>query len=101
MPEEGLKAVIPSQMQKAELQKRSLGEDETSCPKEVETSGAAAAMPGRGLDSARHMEKTLSNLLCCLQAVQCAPGPRLCEHSPILGWALVVQLPPSHFCFCK
>ena len=85
MPEEGLKAVIPSQMQKAELQKRSLGEDETSCPKEIETRGAAAAMPGRGLDSARHMEKT----------------PRLCELSPMLGWALVVQLPLSHFCFCK
>jgi hypothetical protein len=88
-------------MQKAELQLRSRGEDETSCPKEGETSGAGAAMPGRGLDPLRHVEKTLSYLLSCLQAVQYAPSPLLCELSPILGWASVMQLPLSHFCFCK
>ena len=47
-------------------------------------------MPGRDLDPLRHVEKTLSNLLCFLQAVQYAPGPSLCELSPILGWPLVM-----------
>ena len=40
-------------------------------------------------------------MLRCLQAVQCAPSPQLCELSPVLGWALVMQLSLSHFCSCK
>ncbi|EGV96427.1 hypothetical protein I79_006719 [Cricetulus griseus] len=45
--------------------------------------------------------KILSNLLSCLQAVQCVPGSQRCKVSPMLGWTLVVQLSVIHFCPSK
>jgi hypothetical protein len=44
-----------------------------------------AELPGRGLVQLRYLGRTLSSLLSCLQAVQCAPGPQLCELSPVLA----------------
>lgn len=45
-----------------------------------------AELPGGGLDQLRHRERTLSNLLSFLQAVQCALSPQPCLLSPRLGW---------------
>ena len=42
------------------------------------------------------LEKTLPNLLSCLQVVQCASGVQLSGH---LCWGVMAVL--SHFCFCK
>ena len=45
----------------------------------------------RGLDQLYHMERTVFNLLSCLQAVQCVQVPSFYERSSMLGWALVMS----------
>jgi hypothetical protein len=52
-------------------------------------------------DQLARLERTFSTPLSCLLAVQCVPGAQLCELSPMLAWALVMQVSLSHFCFCK
>lgn len=41
----------------------------------------------------RHLERALSNLLSCLYSVLQVPS--FCELSPVLGWALAMQLSQS------
>ena len=60
----------------------------------------SAELPGRRLDQRSRLGRTVSNLLACLQAV-CALCSRFPALSPMLGWALVMQLSLSHFCSCK
>jgi hypothetical protein len=67
--------------------------------RKTETKSAAwkkqkpAKLPGRDLDQLRHLERTLSNLMSCPQAVQCAPGNQFCE--------LSMQLSLSYSCSCN
>lgn len=56
-----------------------------------------AKLPGRSLDQLKDLERMLSNLLSCQQAVHCVPGSQLCELSPMLGWTLVMQLYKIHW----
>ena len=65
----------------------------TGCPGGTETSSAA-----RKSFRLRHLERALSSLLSCLQAMQCVSGSQSCH--PCLG-ELVIQLSLSCFCSCK
>lgn len=91
-----MNAESPPQTNEEKGQRQLLGLDElpgktrnqSSCLEEI-------------LDQLRHLERTLSKLVSSLQAVLYASGSQLCELSPVLGKALVIQLSLVHFCSYK
>lgn len=88
--------------------------DLLSCQEETQASRTAwkkqglAELPrnsqtrlGRDSERLSCLERALSNLLICLQAVQCAPASQFCELSSMLVWDLMMQLSLSNFCSSK